>query len=122
MKTQSSLALAAAVLLAGVSATAAGTPPSNAMSPAAKDTLTLSSAQQETAWHELYTKSLNQTAPPGFEATAGAVVPKSVITAPVTTRAAHAVPALAPYRFAMLQKKLVIVYPSDHKIADVIAR
>jgi hypothetical protein len=31
-------------------------------------------------------------------------------------------PALEPYQFAMLQKKLVIANPNDRKIADVIAR
>ena len=37
-------------------------------------------------------------------------------------KAASDVPALKPYNFAMLQKKLVIVNPSDHKIAEVITR
>ena len=92
------------------------------MSPPAKDTLMLSNAQQKTAWHDLYTKSLNQTAPSGFGAAVGAVVPKSVITAPMPAKAASDVPALKPYNFAMLQKKLVIVNPSDHKIAEAITR
>jgi hypothetical protein len=48
------------------------------------------------------------------------VVPKTVTTAPVNTKAAEAVPALKPYRFAMVQKKLIIVNPLDHKIAEVI--
>jgi len=124
MKTPTSTALAvAAVLLAGASAaSAAGIQSSNAMSHPAKDTLTLSNAQQKTAWHDLYTKSLNQTAPSGFDAAVGAVVPNSVTTAPVPAKAASDVPALKPYRFAMLQKKLVIVNPSDHKIAEVITR
>jgi hypothetical protein len=85
------------------------------------DTLSLSSTQQKTAWKDLYMPSLNQAAPSGFSAKVGAVVPKSITTAPVTTRAADAVPALKPYRFTAVQKKLVIVNPSDHKIADVIA-
>ena len=91
-------------------------------SPPAKDTLMLSNAQQKTAWHDLYTKALNQAAPSGFGAAVGAVVPKSVTTAPMPAKAASDVPALKPYNFAMLQKKLVIVNPSDHKIAEVITR
>ncbi len=124
MKTRISVALAAAaVLLAGVSAaSAAGIQSSNTMSPPAKDTLTLSKAQQKTAWHDLYTKALNQTAPLGFDTSVGAAVPNSVTTAPVPAKAASDVPALKPYNFAMLQKKLVIVNPSDHKIAEVITR
>jgi hypothetical protein len=30
-------------------------------------------------------------------------------------------PAVRPYRYAMTQDKLLIVNPSDHKIADVVA-
>jgi Protein of unknown function (DUF1236) len=63
--------------------------------------------------------SLNQ-APSGFAVTIGATVPKSVTMAPVNTKAAEAVPALKPYRFAVVQKKLIIVNPLDHKIAEVI--
>ncbi len=111
------------MLLASVSAaSAAGIQSSNTMSPPAKDTLMLSNAQQKTAWHDLYTKALNQAAPSGFGAAVGAVVPKSVTTAPMPAKAASDVPALKPYNFAMLQKKLVIVNPSDHKIAEVITR
>jgi hypothetical protein len=40
----------------------------------------------------------------------------------VTTRAANDVPALNPYRFAMMEHKLMIINPSDGKIAEVIAR
>ncbi len=78
MKTPTSITLAAvAVLLASVSAaSAAGIQSSNTMSPPAKDTLMLSNAQQKTAWHDLYTKALNQAAPSGFGAAVGAVVPK----------------------------------------------
>jgi len=124
MKVQTSSALAAAVLLAGVSAAAAaGMQSSSAkMSPQASDSLTLTNAQQKTAWNDLYTRSLNQKTPSGFNATVGALVPNSVITAPVTSKAASDVPALKPYNFAMLQKKLVIVNPTDKKIAEVITR
>jgi len=70
-KTQTSIALVAALLLAGVSAaSAAGMQPSSSektagikMAPPASDTLSLISAQQKTAWKDLYTGSLNQKAP-----------------------------------------------------------
>jgi hypothetical protein len=92
------------------------------MAPKASDTLTLTAAQQETAWNDLYMSSLNQNTPAGFDAKVGAALPTSVTTGAVTTKASRDVPALKPYRFAMVQKKLVIVNPSDHKIAEVIAR
>ena len=126
MKARTSIALTAAALLAGVSAaSAAGMQQSNAgsnMAPRAGDTLSLSSAQQKTAWKDLYTGSLNQKAPSGFSAVTGAVVPNTVTTAPITSKAASDVPALKPYHFAMLQHKLVIVNPADKKIAEVITR
>ena len=65
---------------------------------------------------------LEQEAPAGFSAVAGAVVPNSVTTAPITSKAASDVPALKPYHFAMLQHKLVIVNPANKKIAEVITR
>ena len=117
MKKQTSIALAAAVLLSGVAAASAA----NMSNPAkAGDTLNLTSTQQKTAWNDLYVPSLNQKAPSGFHAIIGAVVPNSLTTAPVPSKAARAVPSLEPYDFAMVQKKLVIVNPADKKIVEVI--
>jgi len=131
-KAQTSVALVAALLLAGVSvASAAGLQPSSSgqapsaetkMAPPVADTLSLTSAQQKTAWKDLYAGSHAQKTPAGFNATIGAVVPDSVTTAPMTKKAAGDVPALKPYHFAMLQKKLLIVNPGDKKITGVITR
>jgi len=115
---QPSLALAAAVLLAGASGASATTMSST--KPA--DTLNLTTTQQKAAWHDLYMKSLSQKGPSGFTAKVGETLPSSITTAPVTEKAASAVPALKPYNFAMLQSELVIVNPNDHKIAEVITR
>jgi Spy/CpxP family protein refolding chaperone len=144
--THTSIVLAAAALLAAVSAASAASPDNGKMAApasgtasakmtppastnssakaasAARDELTLTQAERKKAWNDLYTPSLNQKTPSGFHATIGAIVPSDVVTAPVTARAAGDVPALKPYKFAMVQKKLVIVNPSDSKIADVIAR
>jgi hypothetical protein len=86
------------------------------------DTLTLSDAQRKMAWQDLYMESLNQNTPAGFDAVVGATVPNTIVIAPVTAQAGGDVPALKPYAFAMIQKKLVIVNPSDRKIAGVIAQ
>ena len=127
MKAQTAITLAAAALLAGVSAASAApmegaTTHGAKMAPQASDTLTLTTAQRQKAWKDLYTSALNQKTPAGFKATVGAIVPSKVVTAPVTTKAASAIPALKPYKFAMVQKKLVIVNPKDRKIAEVITR
>jgi uncharacterized protein DUF1236 len=84
------------------------------------DMLPLSDAQQKTAWQDLYMDSLNQNTPPGFDLVVGATVPNTIVIAPVTAQAGSDIPALKPYSFAMVQKKLVIVNPSNRKIADVI--
>ena len=65
---------------------------------------------------------LNQNTPPGFDAIVGAKVPNTIVIAPVTAQAGSDVPALKPYSFAMVQKKLVIVNPSNRKIANMIAQ
>jgi len=117
MKKQTSIVLAAAVLLSGIMGASAA-PMSNPAK--ASDTLSLTSTQRKTAWTDLYMPSLNQKPPSGFNAIIGEVVPNSVTTAPVPSKAAHAVPSLQPYDFAMVQGKLVIVNPSDKKIAEVI--
>ncbi len=122
MKRHASLALAAAVLLAGISAASAASTQNPTMAPLASDTLNLTPAQQKMAWDDLYTGALNQKPPTGFDATVGAVIPSTVTAVPVTAKAAGDVPALKPYNFAMLQRKLVIINPSDGKIAEVISR
>jgi hypothetical protein len=133
-------ALSVAALIAGISAASAGSPMSrdNANPPAAKmqsdktpsanaaaqsgDALTLWEAQRKMAWQDLYMDSLNQNTPPGFDAVVGTTVPNTIVIAPVTAQAGSDVPALKPYSFAMVQKKLVIVNPSNRKITNVIAQ
>jgi Protein of unknown function (DUF1236) len=88
----------------------------------ASDKLALSDAQRQAAWQDLYMDSLNQSTPPGFDAIVGVTVPNTIVIVPVTAQAGSDVPVLKPYSFAMVQKKLVIVNPSNRKIADVIAR
>jgi hypothetical protein len=143
MKSHISIALAAAVLLSGVSAASAASAtdhqskmsksPSSqsSMSKAdksssamAKDSLRLTSAQRKTAWNDISgSGSVSaQTAPKGFSAKVGATLPSSLTTQPVPTKTASDVPALRPYDFAMLQKKILIVNPSDKKIAEVITK
>jgi len=124
MTKQLSLALAAAVLLGGtLTASAAGMQsPSEKMWPPAKDTVSLTADQQKTAWNDLSGQAEKQTAPPSFFRAVGNVVSSSVKLQPITTKAAGDVPALRPYSFAMMEGQLLIVNPSDKKIAAVITR
>jgi hypothetical protein len=108
--------------MAGVSAASAADmqKPSSTMARAASDTLTLNSTQRQAAWKDLYMGSLNQKTPVGFETKQGAVLPSSITTEPVTSKAASDVPALKPFDFAMVNGKLLIVNPSDKTIVEVI--
>ncbi len=76
-----------------------------------RDVFKLSIAQQKTAWHDLTIPSffLNVAAPTGFSPVIGAVVPHSITTAPVPPKATSQIPALKPYRFTIVQDKLLIV-------------
>ena len=93
---------AAAALLTGISVASAVTTHNATMARLARDALNLTSAQQKTAWNDLFTGALNQKTPSGFNATIGAVVLYSVTSAPVTAKAASDVPVLKPYKFAMV--------------------
>jgi Protein of unknown function (DUF1236) len=116
MKNRSTIAVAASVLLAGVTAASAAT-----MAPRASDALNLTSAQQKTAWNDINKSATIQKPPASFNAETGAVVPGTLKIAPVPSKAASDVTALRPYDFAMVQGKLLIVNPSDRKVAEVIS-
>jgi hypothetical protein len=113
-------AVAAASLLASVALASATT--MNETNSKSSDMLSLPTSQQRIAWRDLHMNLPDQKGPPGFTVKIGAVVPNSVSTAPVTAKAASDVPTLKPYRFAMLRSNLVIINPSDHRIAEVITR
>ncbi|WGS20132.1 MULTISPECIES: DUF1236 domain-containing protein [unclassified Bradyrhizobium] len=121
---KSTIPLAAAMLaLSGVTAAAANQMSNHAgKAPAASDTLSLSDTQQKSIWKDVSRHASNQTAPSGFNATVGAVVPSSVSTYPLPRRARRDVPEVRPYRYAMTQDKVLIVNPSDNKIADVVTK
>jgi hypothetical protein len=123
MRKSASLALAAALVLSGVSAASARSHISNMLNKttAANDTLTLSDQQQQSIWKDVSKHATNQNAPANFNAAAGTEIPQGLNTYPMPRRAARDVPAVKPYRYAMTQDKVLIVNPADHKIADVVA-
>ncbi len=122
MKKQISMALAAGLLVAGVSAASAAEMKTSSAQMPAKDTLSLSTSQRKTAWNDLNSEAAKQKAPPSFFRSVGEVVPSSVKLQAVPAKAASDVPSLRPYQFAMIEGKLLIVNPSDRKIAEVITR
>jgi hypothetical protein len=124
MKKSASLALAAVLALSGVTAVSARSHMSNMSNKTtgASDSLTLSDSQQQSIWKDVSKHATNQNAPADFNATVGTAVPSGMNTYPLPRRASRDVPAVKPYRYAMTQDKVLIVNPSDHKIADVVAQ
>src|ERR1700730_553151 len=124
MKKSASVAVAAGLLLSGVSVATAASHMSNrsGSSAAASDKLDLSSAQQKSIWKDIGSHAANQNAPSDFNAAVGMAIPAGVSTYPLPRQAARDVPAVKPYRYAMLQDKVVIVNPSDGKIANVVTK
>jgi len=90
------------------------------MSKPATDRLSLTSTEQKSVWKDLNGQATNQNAPSGFQPQVGAMVPGSIKLEPVPSKTATDVPSLKPFEFAMVQGKLLIVNPSDKKIAEVI--
>jgi len=119
-----SAALAATLALSGITAASAASHMSNRANKAASasDTLTLSDAQQAAIWKDVSGHASNQSPPAGFNAAVGAAVPTQLSTRPLPRQARRDVPQVRPYRYAMTEDKVLIVNPSDHKIADVVAK
>jgi hypothetical protein len=113
MKTHTTIALAAAVLLSGATMASA-----QSMKPS--DTLSLSATQQKAAWTDLHGHQTGQKEPSNFTAAVGAPLPGSVMITAVSSKAANDVPSLKPYAFVVLNGKVLIVNPADRKVADVI--
>jgi opacity protein-like surface antigen len=118
-----SAALAFALALSAITAASAANHMNRASkTTAASDTLTLSDAQHASIWNDVSRHASNQNAPDGFNATVGEAVPSQLTTKPLPRQARRDVPEVRPYRYAMTEDKLLIVNPSDHKIADVVAK
>jgi hypothetical protein len=122
MKTTTSIALVAAALLTSATvASAAGTAQTGPTEPQpVRDTLTLTQAQQKTAWKDLHGLATRQVARPNFKAKVGAPVPGSIMIIAVSREAVKAIPALKPYAFTVVNNKLLIVNPNSRTIAEVI--
>ncbi len=118
MRKSATVAVAAALLVSGMSAGSAA----SRMSRPAGDTLTLTDAQHLTIWNDVSRQASSQEAPADFKAAAGATVPNDIKTYPLPRQATRDVPAAKPYRYAKLQDNILIVNPADNKIADVVSQ
>jgi hypothetical protein len=118
MKSEIAIALAGAALLSCASAASASLLSSTPPKPG--DSLSLSNAQRQTAWHDL-SRAAASKAPTDFKATTSSAIPSTLRVRAIPAKTAGDVPALQPYDYAKIQGKLLIVNPHDMMIAAVIA-
>jgi hypothetical protein len=89
----------------------------------AKDSLSLTSEQKQTAWRDISGMALKVKPPSGFTAKVGAAVPSQITTHPVPVSTVSKVPELKSYNYALLDNnKLLIINPGDKKIAQIITK
>ena len=118
MKTHTTIAIAAAALMAGAMA---ATPSSAAInSGSAPSAITLTKVQSKAAWKDLHSKAITVTPRPKFAANVGVTVPSTVPLMGMSSKAAHTVPKLKSYDYTMARGKLLIVNPKSRKIVDVV--
>jgi hypothetical protein len=124
MKRQASIMLAAGLLMAGIpAATAAVQSPSGSakMSQPLSGTLSLTTTQRTRAWNDLQKQAREQKAPSNFKPIVGSAAPSAIKIEPVPSKAASDLLSLKSYDYAMTQGKLLVVNPSDKKIAAVLS-
>jgi len=112
------VAVAAALLLCSIAAaSAAGTGPFLV----ASDDFVLTGAQEQLLWQRLVRPNTGSTtAPSGLIAAVGATLPASVTLRALPATVTRQIPAVRPYKYAMLGKTLLIINPTDRVIVDVI--
>jgi Protein of unknown function (DUF1236) len=110
-------AVAAALLLCSIAgASAAETGPFLV----ASDDFVLTGAQEQLLWQRLGRNASSSTAPSGLISAVGATLPASVALHALPATVTRQVPAVRPYKYAILGKSLLIINPTDRVIVDVI--
>jgi hypothetical protein len=116
------IALLSSVGMAAAAGAMSPTAATASMAKASSGSLTLSKAQQKTIWQDVSKQNYNAKAPAGFTAKVGDKVPSSVMLHPLPTDITNAIAATRPYEYAMLDKNVLIVNPTDKTIVDVITQ
>ena len=111
-------ATAAALLLCSIAtASAARTGPFLV----ASDDFVLTGAQEQLLWQRIG-RNASSTMPSGLIAAVGATLPASVALHALPATVTRQIPAVRPYKYAMLGKTLLIINPTDRVIVDVITQ
>jgi len=117
-----SRALAIAIVMASISVVSlANARFSAAAARQPHDYISLTQRQKRLAWRDLHKQAIHQYGVPWFTAIDRWILPPEITTKRVNRRAARDVPALRGYNFAIVKGVLLIVNPTDHAVAAVIA-
>ena len=109
-------AVAAALLVCSIAgASAAETGPFLV----ASDDFVLTGAQEQLLWQRIG-RNASSTTPSGLISAVGATLPASVALRALPATVTRQVPAVRPYKYAILDKSLLIINPTDRVIVDVI--
>jgi Protein of unknown function (DUF1236) len=82
----------------------------------------LTSNERHELWQSLSMQAAKESAPAGFTAKVGDVVPSSIKVQSLPTALNSQLPTTKSYDYAMLQAELWIVDPSSNKIVDIITQ
>ena len=110
-----------AVLIGAPAVAGAQTQPmaSEATAPA----LELSTAQKQTIYQSVSSRSQkNNAAPPGFRAAVGAHVPDTIELVAMPDTLATVIPAVKGYEIAMVEKQVVVVDPKSKLVVAVVTQ
>lgn len=83
--------------------------------------ITFTRAQSKTAWKDLHSQTVSIKPSPKSATKVGAKTVDTVPTMQMSSKAAHAVPKLKFYRYAMPKGKLLTVNPRRKRIVDVVS-
>jgi hypothetical protein len=106
------LALTAGVVLAQTPALDAGAVPQ----------VELSAVQKDTIYQSISNTQKNNAAPLGFRVTPGAVIPNSILLAPVPGTIADLIPQTKGLEAALVEGQVVLADPSSKQIVAVITQ
>jgi hypothetical protein len=120
MRKRTSSALAIATVVAGIAAMPITNGALSALS-VRQSGLSLTHREKSLAWRDLHRQAIRHYGVPWFATIDRWVLPPNVRVKPVTRSAARDVPPLGGYDFAIVAGRLLIVKPTDHAVADVIA-
>ena len=94
--------------------------PGQTANPATVPAIELNPAQRQTIFQSVSNGGKNNAAPNGFRVAVGETVPNGIELAPVSNTLTTLIPATDGLEVAMVEKQVVLVDPTNMRIAEVL--